>query len=270
MLYNIRMQPRTIMLLELIKFRSLMNVSLSKDKVKYIWGKKFLKSLDKEILEKLKEEKNQNVEVKIDIAKKGISKLMLFDWVKFVGISGSVAAGFVKDEDDIDIFVVVKDGTMWIYRAIVMFRNIYHKKIRVKKHKQVKNKLCLNLICEERGVEFENDIFNFHELMFLIPIYKKGYINNIYFKNKWLITDYGVKKELLRNKLVHAKKTIFPVRVINTLSFWAQLLFMEVAKHNPDKKRLVENSKKGRIEFFEHDYRKKRLSNYLKEFKSTS
>jgi len=270
MLYNIPMQPTTKILLELIKFRSLMNVSLSKSKIKYIWGKKFFKSLDRELLEKLKEEKNLNVEEKIDIAKKGISKLMLFDWVKFLGISGSVAAGFAKEEDDIDIFVVVKDGTMWIYRAIVMFRNIYHKKIRVKRHKQVKNKLCLNLICEERGVEFENDIFNFHELMFLIPIYNEGYINNIYFKNKWLIRDYGVKKELLRDKLLYPKRTILPVRIINTLSFWAQLLFMKISRHNPDTKRLIENSKKGRIEFFEHDYRKKRLSDYSKEFKSTN
>ena len=96
MLYNIPMQPTTKILLELIKFRSLMNVSLSKSKIKYIWGKKFFKSLDRELLEKLKEEKNLNVEEKIDIAKKGISKLMLFDWVKFLGISGSVAAGFAK------------------------------------------------------------------------------------------------------------------------------------------------------------------------------
>jgi predicted nucleotidyltransferase len=264
------MQPTKKILSQLIKFRSLMNISLSKEKIKYIWGKKFLKSLDEKTLNILEEEENRNIQKKIKIAEDNISKLKVFRWVQFIGISGSVAAGFAKEEDDIDIFIVVKDGTMWIYRAMVVFRNLFHNRIRAKRHKVVKNKLCLNLICEERGLEFDNDIFNFHELMFLIPIYKKEYIKNIYSENKWLIKDYGVKKELLRTRILAKKKAILPIRVINKCAFLAQLLFMKIAKHNPETKRLTENFKKGRIEFFEYNYREKILKNYSKEFKSIS
>ncbi len=262
------MQPTTEILMMLIKFKSLMNTSLSESKVKYIWGRKFIKNLDKEILKTLKENENENIEEKVNIAKSNITKLELFKWVKFIGISGSVAAGFAKEEDDIDLFVVVKDGTMWLYRAITTFRNLFHNNIRAKRHKNIQNKLCINLICEERGLKFENDIFNFHELMFLIPVYNKKYINSIYSTNKWLITDYGVKKELLRTREVSSKKAILPIRILNKLSFFAQLAFMKLARHNPDMERLISNSKKGKIEFFEYDFREKMISNYLKEFKS--
>ena len=247
-----------------------MNISLSDNNVKYIWGKKFLKNLDENTLKILEEKENKSVRKKIEITKNNISKLKLFKWVRFIGISGSVAAGFATEEDDIDVFVVVKDGTMWIYRAIIVFRNLFHNKIRAKKHKDVRDKLCINLICEERGLEFENDIFNFHELMFLIPIYNKEYIKKIYSENDWLVKDYGVKKELLRTRIIAKKKAILPIRIINYISFIAQFIFMKLAKHNPDTERLINNSKKGRIEFFEYDYRENILKNYSKEFKSIS
>ena len=247
-----------------------MNISLSDNNVKYIWGKKFLKNLDENTLKILEEKENKSVRKKIEITKNNISKLKLFKWVRFIGISGSVAAGFATEEDDIDVFVVVKDGTMWIYRAIIVFRNLFHNKIRAKKHKDVRDKLCINLICEERGLEFENDIFNFHELMFLIPIYNKEYIKKIYSENYWLVKDYGVKKELLRTRIIAKKKAILPIRIINFISFIAQFIFMKLAKHNPDTERLINNSKKGRIEFFEYNYRENILKNYSKEFKSIS
>lgn len=247
-----------------------MNISLSKEKVKYIWGKKFLKSLDKEVLNNLEEDENSNIQKKKEIANENISKLKVLKWVQFIGISGSVGAGFAEEGDDIDVFIVVKDGTMWIYRAIVVFQNLFHNKVRAKRHKNVKDKLCVNLICEERGLEFNSDIFNFHELMFLIPIYKKKYIKKIYSENDWLIKKYGVKKELLRTRIVSKKKAILPIRIINYISFLAQLIFMKLAKHNPETERLIKNSKKGRIEFFEYDYRENILKDYSNEFKSTN
>jgi len=264
------MQPTIKNLESLVQFRSLMNTSLSENKVKQIWGKKFLKNLDKNTLEILKEKENSNVRKKTEIVKNNIPKLKVFNWVQFIGISGSVAAGFAGKEDDIDLFIVVKNGTMWVYRAVVVFRNLFHNTIRAKRHKNVKDKLCINLICEEKGLKFDSDMFNFHELMFLIPIYNKEYIRKIYSENEWLVEDYGVKKELLRTRIISKKRANFLIRMINYFSFLFQLLFMKIAKHNPDMERLIKNSKKGRIEFFEYDYREKILKNYLKEFKSIS
>ncbi|MFA7627803.1 MAG: hypothetical protein WCY37_00070 [Candidatus Dojkabacteria bacterium] len=259
---------------ELLKFRRAMGLSLSKEKIKYIWGRRFLRELEelnidegKGFLSEIKdrEDLDEMSFEKLKIAKEGLPKLKVFNWVRFVGVSGSVAAGFAKESDDIDIFVVVRDGTMWFYRAIIAFRNIFHNKIRAKRHKDLRNKLCVNLICEERGLEFPNDIFNMHELLFLIPIYNKRYKRYVLSMNQWLEGDFYVKKELLRSRVLPKKRVFFLLRLINFLAFIAQLIFMFLSGHNPEKKRLIGNYKKGRIEFFEYEFRVEKLERYLEE-----
>ena len=256
---------------ELFKFRKAMGLSLSRDRIKYIWGRRFLRELEEleingsesyfSITKDLGEESLE----KLEIAKEGLSKLKVFNWVRFVGVSGSVAAGFAKESDDIDIFVVVRNGTMWLYRGIIVFRNIFHNKIRAKRHKDVRDKLCVNLICEERGLEFPNDIFNMHELLFLIPIYNKQYKGYVFSVNSWLERDFYVKKELLRSRTIPKKKVFFVLRFFNFLAFVGQLIFMFISGHNPETKRLVENYRKGRIEFFEYEFRVEKLEGYLNE-----
>jgi predicted nucleotidyltransferase len=262
--YNDYMAGRYEKYKDLLRFRKAMGLGLSKDKIKYIWGRRFLKKLEEEGI-KDDMDLNDITLRKLEIAKKEIPKLKVFDWVRFVGVSGSVAAGFAKEGDDIDIFVVVRNGTMWIYRAIIAFRNIFHNKIRAKRHRDVKNKLCVNLICEERGLEFPNDIFNMHELLFLIPIYNEEYKGYILSVNSWLESDFYVKKELLKSRIIPKKGVFFPLKFLNFLSFVGQLIFMFISGHNPETKRLVENYKKGRIEFFEYKFRIEKLEKYLSE-----
>jgi len=246
-----------------------MNLSLSEDNIRYIWGKKFLKEIPKNSKFYINNKyENNEINRKIQICKKYINKLKIFNWVQFIGISGSVAAGFVKEEDDIDIFVVVKNGTMWLYRGLVVLRNIFHNKIRAKRHKNVKDKLCLNFISEERGLNFENDIFNFHELMFIIPVYNEEYLNFIYSQNTWLKEEYYVKKENLQSKIAPKKEANIIVKMFNYFAFISQVIFMFIAKHKPDIQDLSQENKKGRIQFFEKDYKKNILRNYSKEFKS--
>ncbi len=250
----------------LIKFREQMGLSLSEESIKYIWGKKRAKEFH--INRGKNDTRKKEVLRKIELCKRNIDKLKIFNWVQFIGISGSVAAGFAKDEDDIDIFVVVKNGTLWLYRGLIVLRNIFHNKIRTKRHKNVKDKLCLNLISEERGLSFGSDIFNFHELMFLITVYNEKYLNYIYSQNPWLEDDYYIKKENLQSKIFPQKEANFFLKFLNRLAFFSQLVFMFLARHKPDIANLVNDYKEGRIEFFEKDYKKNILKNYSKEFKS--
>ncbi len=260
--YNDYMVTRYEKFKDLLKFRKTMDLGLSKDKVRYIWGRRFLRELEGEDIKDDGDLGHASLE-KLEIAKKELPKLKVFDWVRFVGVSGSVAAGFANESDDIDIFVVVRNGTMWIYRAIVAFRNVFHNKIRAKRHKDVRNKLCVNLICEERGLEFPNDIFNMHELLFMIPLYNEEYKRYIFSVNPWLEKDFCVKKELLKSRTIPKERVFFPLRVLNFLAFVGQLIFMFISGHNPEMKRLVENYKKGRIEFFEYSFRIEKLEKYL-------
>jgi predicted nucleotidyltransferase len=247
-------------ILKLIKFRGKMGLGLSLEKVKYIWGKRIVKSLDDDLLLLLdkSESKNIYIDEKLDIANLYKKKLLIFNWVKFIGVSGSVAAGFAKEKDDIDIFIVVKNGCVWLYRGLLVVRGLFNNVFRAKRHgENVRNKLCLNLICEERGVVFDNDLFTFHELMYLIPIYNNEYLKYIYSQNPWLVDDYAVKKEIVFSRYKASSNSNFIVRFFNYLSFWAQYIYMILSRHSPSKKRLLENFKKGKIEFFDEDYKQR-------------
>jgi len=213
---------------------------------------------------------NEFVDRKIKIARENLSVLLVGNLVKFIGISGSVGSGFAKKEDDIDIFVVTRNGSMWLYRALVQIKNISHRKIRKKGEKDVRDKFCLNLIVEERGLEFDSDIFNFNELMYLVPIYNEKYINYMYSQNKWLETEYGVKRENMITKVKPQIEVNMFLRILNNFFYVLQLVYMKLARHKPDFERIQKNAKKGRIEFFPKRFREKKIENYLKEFKSIS
>jgi len=247
---------------ELLQFRSLFNKGITNEESIKIWGKEYKGAS--------KGKKNIFVEKKVTIAKKNLSVLLIGNLVKFIGISGSVGSGFAKEDDDIDIFVVTRNGIMWLYRALVQIKNIFHRKIRIKGEKDVKDKFCLNLIAEERGLKFDNDIFNFNELMYLIPIYNEKYLNYIYSQNRWLETEYKIKKENMITKIKPQSDVNILMQILNKFLYYLQLIYMNLARHRPDLERIRENSKKGRIEFFPKKFRERKIENYLKEFKSIS
>ena len=241
--------------IQLRDFRSLMNIKTSREDVKRIWKlnnySKYPSNIDI----------NPNIEKKISVAKRNIQSLKLFNLVKFIGISGSVGAGFAKEVDDIDVFIVVRNGSIWLYRLCLEIRNIFSKKIRTKRDRCVKDKFCLNLICEERGLLFDNDIFNFHELMFVKPIYNPDYLNYIYSKNDWLYTEWGVRRRGNIDIVKSNECNIF-IRLINEIAFYLQCFFMLISKHNPDIERIKRNNRLGRIEFFPKNFRKRKIDRY--------
>jgi predicted nucleotidyltransferase len=243
-----------------------MGLNLTKSKAQDIWGKKVIDELDIDICSLLVKGRKNKIskisEKKITIAKKKIKHLLISDWVIFVGISGSIAAGFAKEEDDIDIFIVVRNRCAWIYRGILTLRNIKEHFMRTKRDREnVKDLFCINFIVEERGLLLDSDIFNFHELMYLTPIYNERYLKHIYKRNNWLNTHYYTNQKLLNSRIKELPRVNIFWRVINRGAFILQILFMFISKHSPEIKRLFRNYKRGRIEFFPNEYKKEILKN---------
>ncbi|HOV29661.1 MAG TPA: hypothetical protein PLD77_01125 [Candidatus Dojkabacteria bacterium] len=248
---------------ELRIFRSLIGVDLSSSDIGRIWGPQYSKNSEMVECNQL----NGEAEEKIHLLKRSLSHFLFFDKVKFIGISGSVGAGFAKKEDDIDLFIVVEDDFMWIYRLFLELSNLFGGRIRLKKDKNdVKDKFCVNLIAEERGIVFDNDIFNFHELMFLKPVYNEKYMRHILFANEWVFDDWGVRSY---PKSVEYVRTTNPVKkVLNEICFLMQLSFMYISNHSPDYARLKKNNSIGRIEFFPQEFKSKKMKNYMRRLKS--
>ena len=253
--------------INLKNFRSLMSLPVFKEDIERIWGKQYLKKILKQYPNRIPN-KNENliVKEKIQRAQENISSLLALNLVKFIGVTGSVAAGFAKEEDDIDVFVVVRDGSMWLYRGLVALRNIFQNKVRAKRHRDVRDKLCLNLVCEERDLGFQNDIFNFHELMYMKPIYNEKYVNYIFSQNKWLVEEYGIRKELQETEIQSEGSVNLLLRIFNSIFYYLQLFFMIIRRHNPELERLRKNSKKGRIEFFPNDFKEEKVKHFMAKF----
>ncbi len=242
-------------------FKSNMGVNLSLKKTQYIWGKGVIKELDSSLLKNLdRGTKSSNSLItanKLNIAKQNLKFLFLYNWVRFVGISGSVSAGFAKEDDDIDLVIVVRDGCAWIYRGILTLRNIKSHFMRTKRDgENVKDLFCINFVIEEKGLTLDSDIFNFHELMYLIPLHNDRYLPYIYKRNPWLSTDYGANKEFFNGRNEREKPVNFLIQVVNYLAYVAQIFFMAISGHKPEIKRILGNYKKGRIEFFPKDFKK--------------
>lgn len=249
---------------DFVSFRKNMKTNLSLEKARYIWGKRIVETLEYDVKRELvKSPKRRNIKItenKLKVARTNLGNLLVFDWVKFIGISGSIAAGFAKEEDDIDVFIVVRDGCGWIYRGILTLKNIRKHTNRTKRdNENVKDLFCVNYIVEERGLNLNADIFNMHELMYLAPIYNPVYLNYIYSRNPWLVKKYRTNKNLLNTKVRGSERVSMIVRVVNYFAYIAQVIFMLVSGHNPELKRLKESYKRGRIGFYPKDFKKKVL-----------
>lgn len=248
-----------------------MSAGVSKQDVTYIYGKSSLNKIDKDTLKRLKESRTSSSTRKYILARSKVNELLIKDWVKFIGISGSVAAGFAKDDDDIDIFLVVKNNTAWIYRLILQIKNIRSNIIRTKRLKNVKDKFCMNYIVEERGLSMPEDIFTFHELMYIKPIYKEDYLKVIYAHNSWL-KNWKVKNSLINKDYSDIKTTDknILVSILNDIAYVLQIVFMCISLHKPDIKRIIEEYKNGQISFYEKDFKEIIVDNYYKSFKLKS
>jgi len=246
---------------ELYQFRSRIPANLTVEKVKEVWGI----DIKQEKFPKVIEPRKNIIEEKVEITQKSLNQILLKPIVRFIGISGSVASEFVQRDDDIDLFIVVKNDTVWIYRLYIYIKNLFKRNIRSKGNPNVKDKLCINFLVEQRALDFEQDIFNLNELTYLKPIYNKEFLNIIFLSNLWLEEKYLISEKFLgkRNLKVGDVKKIgkrnYFLLPVNFLAFLFQLVFMLVTKHNPDIKRLFKGFRDGEVQFYPEDFKEEKL-----------
>jgi hypothetical protein len=206
-------------------------------KVAYKDGFYFLKGKDKIVSLRKKREKESLK--KLVKAKKVIEKIFLIPTVKFIGISGNLAANNAGKKDDIDLFIVTKKDTIWLTRFLIVIVLRLLKVYRRRGERNVKDKFCCNMFLDEEALPFDKnqqDLFTARELAQLKPIKDRGDVyNNLILSNKWLFTFLPnsfngkvVKKE------VNKKKASAFLRVINGLAKIPQLIYMKKHKTNEE------------------------------------
>ncbi|MBD3329097.1 hypothetical protein GF357_01230 [Candidatus Dojkabacteria bacterium] len=240
----------------IVELRKKIGMEISADIVRRFWGQDYTK--------------RDYVSSRLRNVNIGAYKLRLLQdnlemfkskYLRFIGVSGSIAAGTVNESDDIDIFVVVKNYTSWIYRLIVTWRLKKRELVMdhslVAKKRSQKDKFCLNFIVEERALKFEPTVLNLHELIHLLPVYsvtssKSDYFDGILMHNSWIMDKFGLKlpdnsEDRIPNSRSHLESII--LWPFNFISFLVQAVIMIL--HGGDLRKILQWWSSGKIAIYE-------------------
>lgn len=147
----------------------------------------FIKGEEKQVGERLKREEFSKKKIKI--AKKNSEVLKFLPFIKFIGITGSLAMENADFDSDIDLLIITRKRTLWTTRLLVLLF-LKFRKISVRRFfdKKVKDKLCLNMWLDEEDLEWRGrNLFSAHEIAQIVPIFnrEKTY-ERLIFLNSWI------------------------------------------------------------------------------------
>ncbi|MEQ8584038.1 MAG: hypothetical protein RIC30_15310 [Marinoscillum sp.] len=119
----------------------------------------------------------------LDRRMKQIQYLASLPIIKFVGVSGSLAAGNPAENSvskvDVDLFLIARQNTVWLVILLAaILRNFYFRFVNLP--------LCLNYIMEESDLlVYNQNFYTAHELRNMRPIVDKGVYTSLLETNKW-------------------------------------------------------------------------------------
>lgn len=139
--------------------------------------------------------------------------------VALVGVTGGLAMENAKIDDDIDLYCVTENGTLWITRLLVtVFVSLMGVR-RTPRAKDVKDTFCLNMfttIGSMRIPKDERDVFSAHEVVQMVPLWEKGGVYRQFLRdNRWAKTYLpNAWKELVKKrKRVNSEQKIEKIKV---------------------------------------------------------
>lgn len=153
-----------------------------------------------------------------------------FPTVLFIGVTGSVAARFPKQEDDIDFMIITKANTLWLSRLLIKLHTFKRRIPQRKPNKpQNKDELCFNLWLDECGLEMpisKQNKKNATDALLMIPLVnKKKTLEQFVGANTW-IRSFWPKINFPTSKKV-STVNFNRYLLANKLAFFVQYLWMK-------------------------------------------
>ena len=157
-------------------------------------------------------EKRMSAYRKLEMVRKFTKIFRYIPGVVYVGVSGSVGAGYASSNDDIDLFVITKKNRIYTTRLalLVFFRLIGI--LRTRKSKDNKNKFCFNLFFDESDISLpiqKRGVYGAFELFSLKTIYDaRGAYGELLAHNDWaqkILPNYQVQNMI--SPLIQSKDT---------------------------------------------------------------
>ncbi len=165
--------------------------------------------------------------------------------ILMVGVTGSVAAEFAFDNEDIDLLIVTRKNELWWWRLYLRFFICWHR-IPHRKFgkKEVANEFCFNLWLDENNLKMpasKRSFKNASDLILMkVIIEKNGTYNKFLKKNLWvkkyLATGYEYRKKIKKSKFKKQNNNSRIKIIINKILFEGQCLYMKIInKQKPEK-----------------------------------
>lgn len=140
----------------------------------------------------------------------------IIPWVKMVAVSNIIGAHNLKDESDIDIFIISEKGKIWLSR---FFTAGIAKVLGLRpSEKNSRDKICLNFYVSEEEMDLEkfmmgkDDIYFIYWLANLVIIYDKGGTYKKFIQvNDWLknYLPNWQPNEMVARRFVKERKNLF-------------------------------------------------------------
>lgn len=216
-----------------VKYHDIFNYPLSvADLVKWKGGKKidfasgaivekkngfyFLKGKSKSVYQRLLRKRISDKKLKI--AKKASKILSKIPFIKFVGVTGSLAMQNSQEDGDIDLLIITKSGRLWTARAIsLLLLKMFGMNYRRYSDKNQKDKLCLNMWLSEDDLAWkrsDRNIYTAHEIgQILTLVNKDETYESFIFQNKWVV-DFWPNSVRVKKISRKTKKTNSPLTEI--------------------------------------------------------
>ncbi|PIR75035.1 MAG: hypothetical protein CO030_03040 [Candidatus Magasanikbacteria bacterium CG_4_9_14_0_2_um_filter_42_11] len=133
------------------------------------------------------------IDTKLKIASKAAKRIRWIPFFEAMFVCNTVASASASEDSDIDVFIVIRQGRLWITRLLITLTLSLYRMRRHKEH--VANKICLSFYVTDAHLNLsdvtidEPDIYMAYWIAQLIPIYDPKNIRaKILKENSWVKT----------------------------------------------------------------------------------
>jgi len=127
---------------------------------------------------------------KLDLARRALQSITWIPWIRFAGVTGSVAFENAHEKDDIDIFVITANNRVWLTRLVEEIVLRIRGVRRSFRDRNVADRLCINYYLSEGMLKIqppkELELMNALELVRMTPVLYPAYTKTVLDANPWV------------------------------------------------------------------------------------
>jgi hypothetical protein len=215
---------------ELVKWKAGKLIKVKPTSVSFKNGFYFLKGKEKLINLRLRKEKISLK--KLERAKRAVSTLSMVPYIKFVGITGSLAMMNADVNSDIDLIIIVQKGSLWLTRFVsYLLLKISGYQIRKPNENKQKDKLCLNMWFDESDLLWpkqDRNYYTAHEFAQILPIMNRDKTyEKLLHLNKWILDYWPNSVKIIKPKTGISSGPLYDISYLEKVAYYFQYKHME-------------------------------------------